>query len=508
MKKAGDLWELWAGEGEGEMVATLQDGVREKRQLSGIGGRDALWAEELEELPGREGAVEGAGRQVKEDLRSVEVNRKPRHVVAVPPVGKHGWTVTKAGMCDMVRPKKYMLTAEEFEAEHQSEAGPGGPKPRRREEGELLELMMSKCDNDEFSCHEGSCIPLDWVCDVVPDCPPQDSRFTYDEGKDPECNVQISEVHVGTPPFEQDVIIEQSSEGRAHRVPQVVNVSIVDFEITGINEVELKFSARFSLTFEWFDRRLVWHNLKKENSLNELPFRKFSHLFVPTLMFSNTHSMTRSLLDPDSVLYGRKDGASSKPQSEELVEVALYPGTENPVVYSRNYHLDFTNDFDLHFYPFDTQTLSVEVGPTQTAVRLIPGLFHYLGEIDMRRFTVKNWRIEQRQRGKLAKDFSVVVRITIKRRVAQMLLSTYLPSTCILIIAQVTRRQEEAMSFTPRQPPTSRRSTSRRASPWPSPACWSCTLSTSPCPPNCLPPPMLSSSMSGFSSVSCFLLSS
>ena len=300
--------------------------------------------------------------------------------------------------------------------------------------------MLSRCDSDEFSCHDGSCIPLARVCDVVPDCPPQNSRFTYDEGKDPECNVQISENPVGTPPFEQDVIIEQNSEGRAHRFPQVVNVSIVDFDITGINEVDLKFSARFALTFEWFDRRLVWHNLKEENSLNELPFRKFSHLFVPTLMFSNTHSMTRSLLDPDSVLYGRKDGASRKPELEELVEVGLYPGTDNPVVYSRNYHLDFTNDFALHFYPFDTQTLSVEVGPTQTAVRLIPGLFHYIGEIDMRRFTVKSWSIEQRQRGKLAKDFSVVVRITIQRRVAQMLLSTYLPSTCILIIAQVTRR--------------------------------------------------------------------
>ena len=67
-------------------------------------------------------------------------------------------------------------------------------------------------------------------------------------------------------------------------------------------------------------------------------------------------------------------------------------------------------------------------------IKLVPNLLNYAGPINLMQFTVLDWKIES---GPDEADYDVVVTIVLKRRIEQQLLSTFLPSLCILILAQV-----------------------------------------------------------------------
>ena len=67
----------------------------------------------------------------------------------------------------------------------------------------------------------------------------------------------------------------------------------------------------------------------------------------------------------------------------------------------------------------------------QNFVRLIPDKLEYSGPIKMLTYTVVDYSMGESEHG------SVVVTLKLKRMVSQRILSTYLPSLCILIIAQV-----------------------------------------------------------------------
>ena len=468
-KKSGGEgeWQLFAEEvgeedGEPELLATLQPpplhhhhghhlegNRRDRRQLSGIGGDFASWAgggviEAVKRRGGGESrngdventnaakgqrtniiylgvqpeAMKGFGRSDK--LREARLG-VPVH--PVPPQGLQRWTLVREDACLLQLPIPTLRTAAEVDA-HRKEGKRGGAPPGStfREKGEPLKLLLTSCKENEFTCHDGSCIPLHNLCDNVPDCPVMAGgrpNKTYDETRN--CGVKLRNEILGGPlPFEPDLIIEHNSDGTLHRAPVTVNVSLLDFEMKGLSEVEHKFHAKFQLVFEWFERRITWHNLKEEETLNVLSEHFFQKLFVPTLLFKNTKTMERTKLDSETELFGRKDGSSKKPADKELLETALFGGSENPVVYSRSYFVEFTQDFDLHFYPFDKQLVTVEIGPTQPAIKLMPGLLQFVGSIDMRRFTVQSWSIERRIEGSKLKDQLLIVKVHLKRRVIQV----------------------------------------------------------------------------------------
>ena len=404
-------------------------------------------------------AMKGFGRSDK--LREARLG-VPVH--PLPPLGLQKWTLVREDACLLQLPIPTLRTAAEVEADKfrpKEKKHRGPPGSTLRDSGEPLELLLTRCKNNEFTCHDGSCIPLSKFCDNVPDCPIMAGgrpNKTYDETRHCLVKVRRDVLQHGPHSFDPDLIIKHNSDGILQRAPVTVNVSLLDFDIKGLSEVEHKFHAKFQLVFEWYERRITWHNLKDEDTLNELSEHHFEKLFVPTLLFKNTKTMERTKLDSAAELFGRKEGGSKKPPGEkEVLEVALFSGSENPVVYSRSYFMEFTQDFDLQFYPFDEQMVTVEIAPTQPAIKLMPELLQYVGSIDMRRFTVQSWSIEQKIEGKRLRDQLVVVKVHLKRRITQViekeslnfetihsdiqvLLSTYLPSLCILVLAQVCIR--------------------------------------------------------------------
>lgn len=114
-------------------------------------------------------------------------------------------------------------------------------------------------------------------------------------------------------------------------------------------------------------------------------------------------------------------------------ETAHFIGSGNPLSKSCIYIMDFLCRFQLQKYPFDTQTCRIILSPVEKDLDFLDLRSFNItcsGSQKMMNYTVMNYKIERQRK-------LVVVTFKFKRMVSRQVLSTFLPSVCILIIAQV-----------------------------------------------------------------------
>ena len=92
---------------------------------------------------------------------------------------------------------------------------------------------------------------------------------------------------------------------------------------------------------------------------NLVPGNEASNLWVPELIFSNTDENMLITNDEKAVLQIERKGAKI-PEGDVLSinQVLQYKGSENPLVFTRDFVQDFNCYFDLGAFPFDTQVCS------------------------------------------------------------------------------------------------------------------------------------------------------
>ena len=138
---------------------------------------------------------------------------------------------------------------------------------------------------------------------------------------------------------------------------------------------------------------------------------------------------------PDLLL--RKKEKNTLAPITETEEIAYYKGSENSLQYSRDFYHRFKCQFKLQNYPFDRQVCTIllkKPSKEDKFVRFVPKHIDYTGPLGMAEFVITHYDMIGEEDQNYA---DIQVRIFLKRRISQHLLSTYLPSLCILIIAQV-----------------------------------------------------------------------
>ena len=162
-----------------------------------------------------------------------------------------------------------------------------------------------------------------------------------------------------------------------------------------------------------------------------------ARLWVPTVIFKNTEHNFATSVDENSMILVKKEGNMSLSSIQEVEEIAYFSGSENPLIYSKNFYHRFQCLFDLNYYPFDTQLCTILLKkPNKVGkfAELLPNYLEYKGPKKMAEFNILKIEMKRTNR---SNDFDIKVEIFLKRRISQHLLSTYLPSFCILCIAQV-----------------------------------------------------------------------
>jgi hypothetical protein len=80
-------------------------------------------------------------------------------------------------------------------------------------------------------------------------------------------------------------------------------------------------------------------------------------LWSPELSFTNALGPFQTLVDETTAGRVIRQGVGIPKGLDVESEATIYEGSENSVIYTREYFFDFDCPFDLQSYPFDTQVL-------------------------------------------------------------------------------------------------------------------------------------------------------
>ena len=116
-----------------------------------------------------------------------------------------------------------------------------------------------------------------------------------------------------------------------------------------------KFVTQFVLFLSWYDFRLSLYNMKNNINLNTLKRQEKESIWVPKLVFSNTKQKEITKNDDKSFTVARRDSIYEYSGTDIKENILIFSGGNNPFVISRSYDIEWICDYDMRWYPFDTQ---------------------------------------------------------------------------------------------------------------------------------------------------------
>ena len=138
-------------------------------------------------------------------------------------------------------------------------------------------------------------------------------------------------------------------------IPVYVNISMAIMDIIDINEVDLNYVLKFRLLMEWYDYRLVYHNLKHERSANLLTKEDIEQLWIPFVVFSNTVDNEATTGEANTELTITREGEFIRSSNEVVEEIDIFTGEENRLTFQQVFSKTFLCTYQFELYPFDTQ---------------------------------------------------------------------------------------------------------------------------------------------------------
>ena len=143
--------------------------------------------------------------------------------------------------------------------------------------------------------------------------------------------------------------------------PLDVKVEVILVAINQVNELQMTFGSELILSLEWYDERVVFFNLKEKDLTNLIKFEKAQDIWIPPLIFNNTKQNMMVILDQTSDIFVNKRSSAKMNKKSWINEDYVYKGSDNVFVYRLAYEMTHSCQYDLHRYPFDTQTCHIEV---------------------------------------------------------------------------------------------------------------------------------------------------
>ena len=213
-----------------------------------------------------------------------------------------------------------------------------------------------------------------------------------------------------------------------------------------IDTLGLSFTADFDLNMRWVDPRLTFFNLREMTDLNSLSFKIQSRIWSPKLGFTNAKIIGGTLVDDTAATIVEKNGIPAEDDVKRAVEANVYSGADCNILQKREYFVDWTCDYNLLFYPFDTQVCKMlfeMTGGTRDYLTLEidrdeegKGV-HYQGEKLLLEYTVGEMMLKVVNDSD-SKYAQMKVSLSITRRWFYHGINVFLQSVLLLVVAYMT----------------------------------------------------------------------
>ena len=283
--------------------------------------------------------------------------------------------------------------------------------------GAIHELTFSQCTENLYTCSSGECIDLANRCNTELDC--------ADKTDEQYCDY----LYFG-PNYAKE-LIPRDEEG--HALIVYMNVSVLAFP--AIDTVNLKFTTDYFLNLRWYDLRIDFRDLNNITALNSLSETDKDSIWTPNLAFVNALGPYHTVVDEKTSGVLIREDEIPLPEDPTLsTEAMLFSGRSNSILLTREYFLEYSCNFELHYYPFDTQMCSMQFavqGKTENYVKLEKdGVgIEFLGGRILVEYEIQLEKLEISSRDNIS---VAEVKIVFRRRMEYHVTNTFL-QTLILV---------------------------------------------------------------------------
>ena len=205
-------------------------------------------------------------------------------------------------------------------------------------------ISLSKCNETQFNCDDGSCVEMSWRCDGSNHCP--------DGSDEMNCGI-LSKIPLNTA-LSSDEILK-------------IYVSVEVTRILDIDITEGIFRAKFKYILEWRDTRIEFKNLRDIAALNYMSDDEEHKIWVPEVVLDDIDLKNRFYHNNRTITVKKDPGFL--PRISDLHEVQTnyyYNGKHAVLQLNRTVSTSYLCNFDVSKYPFDVQKCYIAFTLTST----------------------------------------------------------------------------------------------------------------------------------------------
>ena len=279
------------------------------------------------------------------------------------------------------------------------------------------ELLLTGCTDDEFTCNDAMCLEISLRCDGQHDC--------KDGSDEAGCEAFIKSV--GYNKF----LVPPRGDGKLN-----VSFAVTIKKIVHINELEGYIEMKVGIKREWFDSQLTYQNIKKDK--NNLIFSKdWEIIWSPFIIFENIESK-EMMKETDKFhkirVIPNEDFRFELGDDTLLHNTQLFSGSQNSLQWQRELTIEWLCDFHMEWYPFDTQSCTMEFLNDLETLNFVPSDVAYLGPLELQQHFVKDVKMCSKI---ILGDQKVIVEVILGRPVFSSFMTTTLPTGMLILISQM-----------------------------------------------------------------------
>ena len=130
-----------------------------------------------------------------------------------------------------------------------------------------------------------------------------------------------------------------------------------------IDEIGETFYVSFNQDAAWIDPRLVYKNLKRNTDLNVLSEDETDAIWTPQIVFYNTKGKEESVADERTILsvIPGEQFKFERTDQTTFENIYMFQGGENNLKLSKTHDTKFLCQYDMAWYPFDTQICTMDI---------------------------------------------------------------------------------------------------------------------------------------------------
>ena len=120
-------------------------------------------------------------------------------------------------------------------------------------------------------------------------------------------------------------------------------------------------------------------------------------------------------------------------------EREIFKGSENRLIMRQTYTHEFQCVYNLHNYPFDKQTCSIDIRTSDresSTLKLLPKKLWMEQSVDMTLFHMEHWQLVYKNES--GPEEGVSMTIVLRRKILSEMMGTYLPSILLMMITFAT----------------------------------------------------------------------